>query len=190
MSFRSPVHSCEYCCWYNRMLCLHTWSETGGIWGRRKFRWSWVAIGSDKDSGGAHVYFISLHCGEHFSMVKTAKMELLRALVSECLSAAAQEIYKIVERTIIEYEEEMSCSKWVVDSHRRLLDVASPHSEGQFKYFIYSIKDMPNIKHQNSSKVVKSWVCSSSGLQSLQVPALWEFFQHLPGFWYHRAQLS
>lgn len=39
-------------CWYNRMLCLHTWSETGGIWGRRKFRWSWVAIGSDKDSGG------------------------------------------------------------------------------------------------------------------------------------------
>lgn len=52
MSFRSPVHSCEYCCWYNRMLCLHTWSETGGIWGRRKFRWSWVAIGSDKDSGG------------------------------------------------------------------------------------------------------------------------------------------
>lgn len=128
-------------CWYNRMLCLHTWSETGGIWGRRKFRWSWVAIGSDKDSGGAHVYFISLHCGEHFSMVKTAKMELLRALVSECLSAAAQEIFKIVERTIIEYEEEMSCSKWVVDSHRRLLDVASPHSEGQFITRLLSIKE-------------------------------------------------
>ncbi|XP_022065203.1 zinc finger protein 420-like [Acanthochromis polyacanthus] len=62
-------------------------------------------------------------------MVKTAKMELLRALVSECLSAAAEEIFKIVERTIVEYEEEMSCSKWVVDSHHRLLDVATSHSE-------------------------------------------------------------
>lgn len=69
-------------------------------------------------------------CGEHLTMVKTAKMELLRALVSECLSAAAEEILKIVERTIIEYEEEMSCSKWVVDSHRRLLDAAKSHSEG------------------------------------------------------------
>ncbi|XP_074475740.1 uncharacterized protein LOC141758344 [Sebastes fasciatus] len=67
--------------------------------------------------------------GEHLSMVKTVKMELLRALVSERLSAAAEEIFKIVERTIIEYEKEMSCSKWVVDSHRRLLDVAKPHCE-------------------------------------------------------------
>lgn len=30
-------------------------------------------------------------------------------------------------------------------------------------YFISSIKDMPNIKHQNSSKVVKSWVCGVQG---------------------------
>nr|XP_046233507.1 zinc finger protein 883-like [Scatophagus argus]XP_046233508.1 zinc finger protein 883-like [Scatophagus argus] len=62
-------------------------------------------------------------------MVKTAKMELLRALVSECLSAAAQEIFRIVERTMIEYEEEMSCSKWVVDNHHRLLDVAKSENE-------------------------------------------------------------
>ncbi|XP_040923308.1 zinc finger protein 883-like [Toxotes jaculatrix] len=62
-------------------------------------------------------------------MVKMAKMELLRALISECLSAAAEEIFRIAERTMIEYEEEMSCSKWVVDSHRRLLDVAKAHSE-------------------------------------------------------------
>ncbi|XP_071318926.1 uncharacterized protein [Trachinotus anak] len=66
---------------------------------------------------------------EHLSMVKTAKMELLRALISECLSAAAKKIFKIAERTIIEHEEEMSCSKWVVDSHRSLLDVAQSHSE-------------------------------------------------------------
>lgn len=69
-------------------------------------------------------------------------MELLRVLVSECLSAAAQEIFKIVERTIIEYEEEMSCSKWVVDSHRRLLDVATSHSEGQFMRSLRSIKEV------------------------------------------------
>lgn len=63
-------------------------------------------------------------------MVKTAKMELLRALITECLSAAAEEIFKVAEKTIIEYEEEMSCSTWIVDSHRRLLDVAQSHSEG------------------------------------------------------------
>ncbi|XP_019938443.2 oocyte zinc finger protein XlCOF28-like [Paralichthys olivaceus] len=62
-------------------------------------------------------------------MVKTAKMELLRALITECLSAAAEEIFKIAERTIVEYEEEMSCSKWVVDNHCRLLDVANSHSK-------------------------------------------------------------
>lgn len=73
-------------------------------------------------------------------MVKTAKMELLRALISECLSAAAQEILKVVERTIIEYEEEMSCSKWVVDSHHRLLDIAKSHSEGQFIRSLLPVK--------------------------------------------------
>ncbi|KAG7226585.1 hypothetical protein INR49_003742 [Caranx melampygus] len=45
---------------------------------------------------------------EHLSMLKTAKMELLRELITECLSAAAEEIFKVAERTIIEYEEEMS----------------------------------------------------------------------------------
>lgn len=73
-------------------------------------------------------------------MVKSATMELLRALVSECLSAAAQEIFKIVERTIIEYEEEMSCSKWVVDSHRRLLDVAKSHSEDPLQMCATDVK--------------------------------------------------
>uniref|UniRef100_A0A3Q3GYA8 C2H2-type domain-containing protein n=1 Tax=Labrus bergylta TaxID=56723 RepID=A0A3Q3GYA8_9LABR len=63
--------------------------------------------------------------------MRTAKMDMLRALVSERLSAAAQEIFKIVERTITEYEEEMSCSKWVVDRDRRLMDVSKAHSEGQ-----------------------------------------------------------
>ncbi|XP_044034842.1 zinc finger protein 133-like [Siniperca chuatsi] len=73
-------------------------------------------------------------------MVKTAKMELLRALVSECLSAAAEEIFKIVQRTIIEYEEEMSCSKWVVDSHRRLLDVAKSRGEDSLQASATDVK--------------------------------------------------
>ncbi|TNN41052.1 Zinc finger protein 157 [Liparis tanakae] len=67
--------------------------------------------------------------GERVSMARTAKMELLRALVSERLSAAAEEIFRIVEGTIVEYENEMSCSTWVVDSHRRLLDVTESHGE-------------------------------------------------------------
>ncbi|XP_034415436.1 zinc finger protein 260-like [Cyclopterus lumpus] len=62
-------------------------------------------------------------------MLRTAKMELLRALVSQRLSAAAEEIFRIVEGTIVEYENKMSCSTWVVDSHRRLLDVTKSHSE-------------------------------------------------------------
>ncbi|XP_059181360.1 zinc finger protein 182-like [Centropristis striata] len=80
------------------------------------------------------------HCGEHLSRVKTVKMELLRTLVSERLSEAAEEIFKIVERTIIEYEKEMSCSKWVVDSHRRLLDVAKTHSEDSIQMSVTDVK--------------------------------------------------
>ncbi|XP_018522031.1 zinc finger protein 70 [Lates calcarifer] len=68
-------------------------------------------------------------CREHLSMVKSGKLELLRALIRECLSAAAEEIFRIAERTIIEYEEEMSCSQWVVDSHHRLLDAAGSCNE-------------------------------------------------------------
>ncbi|XP_049916247.1 zinc finger protein 37 homolog [Epinephelus moara] len=91
-------------------------------------------------------------CGEHLSMVKTVKMELLRALVSECLSAAAEEIFKIVERTIVEYEKEMSCSKWVVDSHRRLLDAAKSHSEDSLQVSATDVKLQPG-QHQPAASV-------------------------------------
>ncbi|CAK6966785.1 zinc finger protein ZFP2-like [Scomber scombrus] len=97
--------------------------------------------------------------GDHIAMVKTAKMELLRALVGECLSAAAEEILKIVERTIVEYEEEMSCSKWVVDSHRRLLDAAKSHSEDSL---------------QMSDTDVKSPHDQQSLPDSVDVNACWE----------------
>ncbi|XP_041671022.1 zinc finger protein 182-like [Cheilinus undulatus] len=76
-------------------------------------------------------------------MMRAAKMELLRTLVSERLSAAAQEIFKIVERTIIEYEEEMSCSKWVVDRDHQQLDVAEGHSEDSVQMYATDVKQRP-----------------------------------------------
>lgn len=64
-------------------------------------------------------------------MMKTARMELLRALITQCLSAAAEEIFRIAERTMAEFEEEVqSCSKWVVDEDHRLLDMARTRAEG------------------------------------------------------------
>ncbi|XP_053270161.1 zinc finger protein 664 [Pleuronectes platessa] len=73
-------------------------------------------------------------------MVKTAKMEQLRALITECLSAAAEEIFKIAERTIVAYEEEISCSKWVVDNHCSLLDVANSHSKDYLQMSATDVK--------------------------------------------------
>ncbi|XP_032358766.1 zinc finger protein 182 [Etheostoma spectabile] len=91
--------------------------------------------------------------GERLSMVKAVKMELLRALVSERLSAAAEEIFELVERTIIEYEKEMSCSKWVVDSHRRLLDDAKSHSEDSFQMCASGVKLSSGQQQQRAASV-------------------------------------
>lgn len=83
------------------------------------------------------------HFGDHLSRVRAVKMEQLRTLVSERLSAAAEEIFRIVERTIVEYEKEMSCSKWVVDSHRRLLDVAKAQSEDSLQMSVPDVRLQP-----------------------------------------------
>ncbi|KAK5851389.1 hypothetical protein PBY51_002189 [Eleginops maclovinus] len=76
-------------------------------------------------------------------MERAVKMELLRTLVSERLSAAAEEIFRIVETTIVDYEKEMSCSKWVVDSHRRLLDVAKAQSEDSLQMSVPDVRLQP-----------------------------------------------
>ncbi|XP_053197108.1 zinc finger protein ZFP2-like [Scomber japonicus] len=96
--------------------------------------------------------------GDHFAMVKSAKMDLLRALVSECLSAAAEEILKITERTMVEYEEEMCCSKWVVDSHRRLLDAANSHSEDSLQMSDTDVK-LPQNQQLRQRESVNVSVC-------------------------------
>ncbi|CAJ1080575.1 zinc finger protein 182-like [Xyrichtys novacula] len=62
-------------------------------------------------------------------MLSTRKMELLKTLIGECLSAAAQEIFRIVEGVMLECEEEVSCSKWELDSQCRLMDVSMSHKE-------------------------------------------------------------
>ncbi len=69
--------------------------------------------------------------------VKMSKGQMLRALVKQRLSLAAEEIFGLFERTIAEYEEELCRSKEENERHRKLLDaVFNPevrlHTAGQF----------------------------------------------------------
>ncbi len=66
-----------------------------------------------------------------------SKVQLLRALVNQRLTAAAEEIIGLFERTIAEYEEELCRSKEENERQRKLLDaVFSPrvrlHRAGLF----------------------------------------------------------
>ncbi|XP_031694988.1 zinc finger protein 594-like [Anarrhichthys ocellatus] len=51
-----------------------------------------------------------------------SKVQMLRCLVNQRLTAAAEEIFGVFERTIAEYEEELSRSKEENERQRRLLD--------------------------------------------------------------------
>ncbi|KAM7373726.1 hypothetical protein PAMP_008560 [Pampus punctatissimus] len=51
-----------------------------------------------------------------------SKVQILRACVKQRLTAAAEEIFVLFERTIAEYEEELSRSKQENERHRKLLD--------------------------------------------------------------------
>ncbi|XP_074469093.1 uncharacterized protein LOC141754122 isoform X4 [Sebastes fasciatus] len=57
-----------------------------------------------------------LYCG------KMCKVQMLRALVKQRLTAAAEEICGLFERTIAEYEEELSRSKEENERQQKLLD--------------------------------------------------------------------
>ncbi|KAF1382093.1 hypothetical protein PFLUV_G00160860 [Perca fluviatilis] len=52
-----------------------------------------------------------------------SKIELLRLLITQRLTAAAEEIFGVFGRTIAEYEEEISRSKLEIDRQRRLLEL-------------------------------------------------------------------
>ncbi|XP_072226277.1 uncharacterized protein [Leuresthes tenuis] len=53
-----------------------------------------------------------------------SKIEMLRLLINQQLTAAAEEIFGVFGRTIAEYEEEISRSKLEIDRQRRLLDLS------------------------------------------------------------------
>lgn len=54
--------------------------------------------------------------------VKMSKVQKLRSLVNQRLTAAVEEIFGLFERTIAEYEEEVSRSKQENERQRKLLD--------------------------------------------------------------------
>uniref|UniRef100_A0A1A7WZU1 Zinc finger protein 146 n=1 Tax=Iconisemion striatum TaxID=60296 RepID=A0A1A7WZU1_9TELE len=53
-----------------------------------------------------------------------SKIELLRLLINQRLTEAAEEIFGVFGRTIAEYEEEIARSKQEIDRQRRLLDLS------------------------------------------------------------------
>ncbi|TNN72549.1 hypothetical protein EYF80_017156 [Liparis tanakae] len=55
-------------------------------------------------------------------LVKMSKAQMLRRLINQRLTAAAEEICGLFERTIAEYEEELCSSKEENERHRKLLD--------------------------------------------------------------------
>ncbi|XP_070840657.1 zinc finger protein 771-like [Chaetodon trifascialis] len=54
-----------------------------------------------------------------------SKIDMLRLLINQRLTAAAEEIFGVFGRTIAEYEEEISRSKLEIDRQRRLLDLST-----------------------------------------------------------------
>ncbi|XP_068590947.1 SWI/SNF complex subunit SMARCC1-like [Cebidichthys violaceus] len=61
--------------------------------------------------------------GKRFrGLVKMSKVQMLRSLVNQRLTAADEEIFGLLERTIAEYEEELSRSKEENERQRKLLD--------------------------------------------------------------------
>lgn len=76
---------------------------------------------------------MSVNCCDY--RVKMCKVEMLRAMLNARLSAAVEEIFGVVARTIAEYEEELSRTKEENERQRQLLDAVfrpqeEPHKTG------------------------------------------------------------
>lgn len=56
--------------------------------------------------------------------VNMSKIEMLRLLINQRLTAAAEEIFRVFGKTIALYEEEISRSRQEIDRQRRLLDLS------------------------------------------------------------------
>ncbi|XP_033493235.1 uncharacterized protein LOC117263726 [Epinephelus lanceolatus] len=78
---------------------------------------------------------------------KMSKAQILRASVKQRLTAAAEEIFGLFERTIAEYEEELSRSKEENERQRKLLDaVFSP----QLQLHIAEVQQLLVVKEEVS----------------------------------------
>ncbi|XP_035506459.2 uncharacterized protein LOC118319874 [Scophthalmus maximus] len=55
-----------------------------------------------------------------------SKTDILRAIIAEKLTTAAQEILAVVERTVAGYEEEAAGFRWEIDRQRRQLELLLP----------------------------------------------------------------
>lgn len=56
-------------------------------------------------------------------VVSLSKVEILREIITEKLTTAAQEIFAVVERTVAGYEEEASSFRLELDRQRKQLEV-------------------------------------------------------------------
>lgn len=64
---------------------------------------------------------------------------LLKAFVNERLTAAAEEIFLVFERTITKYEEDASSSKQEIERLRGLLqELVATHKTGLLSFYSYS----------------------------------------------------
>ncbi|XP_061890207.1 uncharacterized protein LOC133640668 isoform X2 [Entelurus aequoreus] len=74
------------------------------------------------------------------------KLQMLRALVNQRLSAAVEEIFVMFERTIAEYEEELSRTKEEKERQHQLLDaVFKTH---QVELHRTGVQQPPHIKEE------------------------------------------
>lgn len=70
---------------------------------------------------------------------------LLRAVVNERLTAAAEEIIQVFERTIVKYEEEPSSSKLEIERLRCLLLESNQRTGGFILFSHLSVSDWTRI---------------------------------------------
>ena len=126
------------------------------------------------------------HCG------KMCKVQMLRALVKQRLTAAAEEIFGLFERTIAEYEEELSRSKEENERQRKLLDaVFNPqlrlHRAGWFSLLLLSLFSL--VLHRAGWFSLLLLSLFSLWFYTEQVGSLYFFFS-LFSLWFYTEQVG
>lgn len=85
---------------------------------------------------------------------------MLRLLINQRLTAAAEEIFEVFGRTIAEYEEEISRSKMEIDRQRRLLDlIHKPQIKLQMGRESFLLHHNPPLPPPHHPSVLHSHLC-------------------------------